>query len=237
MDTGRKGFESISVITGGKSQDSQANNPITKNTILVHRNAWDYSVRMSRLDDLAAKHQSFGIIIEAPDGTISSPYIIKKSEIGKKKTVFNFLFDCEGDFDQRDIEAVKAVIFDKMKNAPSMPGNERATIQQVIKKVVNYVEENESVLGGRTYIKDGCINIETTALEKILKELECGWKKLDVLRMLRIMGILIVGEGRSYDISAVDVKGTNYHVYRFIHQLPVSAVDTKASENHTDEIS
>lgn len=204
------------------------------NVTLVHENKTGYKVHAFEARDTASMRRSIGILIESPDGKVSPATYVKRSHLIKSNSCFDFLFDCDGDFDREDVDKVKDVISKNMKVIKVKDLSSRPTPEQVYLELCQYVKTNKG--NGLLSVSDGYCNIVTDSFDSVLKELNLGYKRLEVLRHFKLIGILRINGSRAYDWKLSDVKGTPYRVYSFMDPatLQASQATSGASDDAPD---
>lgn len=202
------------------------NSKININTKLVYTNSWNYKVRMFAARDRSRMTCSIGLMLEAPDGRLSTPTYLTRKQLFKSKNCFDFLFDCEGDFEKLDIDAIKAAVLENLRKLTAVDFTSKPTIEQAYIELCDYVKENDG--NGEVSVSNGYCNIDTTAFEKILAELDFGYKKYEMLKPLKLLGLMRINGSRSYDWKLTDSNGTPYRVYSFM--LPETLQASQSSE-------
>jgi len=197
-----------------------------KNTAtFVYENSRGYRVYMFLAHDRGAMRCSIGTFLESPNGNLSIPTFLKRSQILKSNNCFDFFFDLDGDFDKQDVDHIKAAAMQNLNNLKEMDVSTKLSIEDVHTELCDYVSVNDG--NGTVSISNGYCNIDTKAFDGILKELQFGLTRLEILRSFKIMGILRTNLNRPYDWMLTDANGNLYRVYSF--KLPPAVSSTSAA--------
>ena len=189
------------------------NSTTSNNATLIYTNSWNYMVYMFEVQDSGTMRNSYGILIESPNGEVSDITYLKKSQILKSKSAFDFIFDFKGDFDKTDIDGVKAAFMQHLGKAKGVDFSTKSPIEQVYQELCQYVHDHE---GERVVsMSDGYCNIDTKEFENIINKFDFGYKRLEILRMFKLIGILRTNKDRPYDWMLTDKEGTQYRVNSF----------------------
>lgn len=128
----------------------------------------------------------------------------------------------EGDFCRDDISKIAMEILEVIKKESSQTVTQKkATMQELYYAVCNFIRENAEELEDNSradiFIKENYGYMKTDCINQFIKEnKELGYgKRVDVLKRLKIMGALVTGTNRPYDIS-VSVGGEKKHFYKVI---------------------
>lgn len=185
------------------------------NAKLIYTTDWEYKVYLTGLTDMAAMKQTIGFLIKDPDENTSNVHTIKKSKLFTSKSAFDFFFDFVGGFDRNDIDTIKANVMDQLKNIHYIDVSEKVTIDEAHMRLCKYVRDHE--VEDNVFVDDeGYCNIEyTDKFPSVIKDLELGYKRLELLKMLKILELLKTNEGRVYDYRRYDKDGNDYRVVRF----------------------
>ena len=180
---------------------------------LIYKNDWEYELHMVGLEDNSKKRQSIGYFVKSPDGKMSEIHTISRSKILTAKNWCNFVYDLAGDFDRSDVDKIKNEIFNKFRELKKVEVSEAVGIDEAYLMLCKYVvthSKEDSVYKD----DEGYCNIETKQFESILKELDMGYKKIQILRALKVKECLKVSQGRSFDYKLYYKDGSPYWAYR-----------------------
>lgn len=187
---------------------------------LLYTNSWDYKVYGVVMRDINSKRVSLDIYVVSPEGEMSDIITIPRKDIyARKKSALDVLFDLEGQFEREDIDKMKNIVQDIMKSDKNVEMlQNRATLEEIHVAVSNYIRKNAEDLEDNPYaeifIRDGFGYMVTTKMDEFIKiNAELGYKRLEVLKRLKIMGALQTGKNRPYDIL-VSVKREKRHYYK-----------------------
>jgi len=201
---------------------------INNNTKLVYTNSWGYKVRMFETLDQSTMRRSIGLMLEAPDGRLSTPTYLTRQQLFKSKNCFDFLLDCEGDFDKLDIDAIKAAVTENLSKLTVVDFTSKPTIKDVYIELCEYVKENDG--NGEVSVSSGYCNIATKAFVRILAELDFGYQKFELLKPFKLLGLIRINGSRPYDWKLTDPNGTPYRVYSFMLPETIQAIWSIESE-------
>lgn len=202
---------------------------------VVYTNDWDYKVRIVHLREIGTKKMSFQIYVEAPDGTMSDITTIKMSDFNSKPKVLDFLYDMEGGFTFNDIASIKGNIH--ISDYKIIDIEEKLPVECIHQEVSRYIRKNGEELidniESEVFIRNGYGYIQVNRFEEDLKTDEIlkaiGYKKLEILKRLKILGALEPGKSRAYDYSI----RTNGEIKRYYKIL--LAEETEIEEEEDEE--
>lgn len=208
---------------------------------ILYINDWDYKVRLVRLRETGSKRISIQIYVEAPDGSMSDIVTVKLSDLNSKPKALDFLYDMEGGFTNDDITHIKDKI--KVDRSKVLDIEEKAPVERIHTQISRYIRENGEELTDNIqadiFIRNGYGYIQTGRLEKDLKKeallQELGYKKLDILKRLKILGALEPGRNRPYDY-AIRINGDLKRYYRIL-LAEESNIEEKADEEFNNVFS
>lgn len=187
---------------------------------LIYTNAWEYQVYAVVTRDISSTRVSVDIYVLNPKEEMSDIITIPRKDIkDEKKKWWNFLYDLEGDFTRDDVDTIKSEILkisNDFQNA-SLYQN-KATMKEIHKAVSDYIVENAEDLDINScpdvFIKDK-VGFMTTSMmdEFVLNNKSLGFKRLDILKRLKIMGALQPENTRPYDVL-INIGGEKKRYYR-----------------------
>lgn len=187
---------------------------------LVFESDFEYKVYALTMRDKSSSRVSVEIYIINPQGEMTDIVTISKKDIYTKKTTFDFLYDMDGDFCRDDVYKIKNNVLDVIKSeSGQLYTQKKATMQELHEAVCTFIRNNSEELEDNPntdiFIKDGYGYLRTDYMSVFIKEnKELGYgKRVDVLKRLKIMGALVNGTNRPYDIS-VSVGGEKKHFYK-----------------------
>lgn len=187
---------------------------------LIYTNAWEYQVYAVVTRDISSTRVSVDIYVLNPKEEMSDIITIPRKDIkDEKKKWWNFFYDLEGDFTRDDVDTIKSEILkisNDFQNA-SLYQN-KATMKEIHKAVSDYIVENAEDLDINScpdvFIKDK-VGFMTTSMmdEFVLNNKSLGFKRLDILKRLKIMGALQPENTRPYDVL-INIGGEKKRYYR-----------------------
>lgn len=187
---------------------------------LIFTSDFEYKVYALTMRDKSSSRVSVEVYIVNPQGEMTDIVTIPKKDIYTKKTVFDFFYDMEGDFCRDDISKIAMEIMEVIKKGCSCTVTQKkATMQELHEAVCAFIRDNSEELEDNSdtdiFIKENYGYMKTDCINQFIKEnKELGYgKRVDVLKRLKIMGALVTGTNRPYDIS-VSVGGEKKHFYK-----------------------
>lgn len=188
---------------------------------VIYTNDWGYKVRIVHLREIGTKKMSFQIYVEAPEGTMSDITTIKLSDFNSKAKALNFLYDMEGGFTYTDIEKIKGNI--KISDYKVIDIEEKLPIERIHSEVSRYIRKNSEEIvdniESEVFIDNDYGYVQVNRFEEDLKKDEIlqsiGYKKLEILKRLKILGALVPGKNRPYDYS-IRISGDLKRYYRIL---------------------
>lgn len=187
---------------------------------LIYTNAWEYQVYAVVTRDISSTRVSVDIYVLNPKEEMSDIITIPRKDIkDEKKKWWNFLYDLEGDFTRDDVDTIKSEILkisNDFQNA-SLYQN-KATMKEIHKAVSDYIVENAEDLDTNScpdvFIKDKVGFMTTSRMDEfVLNNKSLGFKRLDILKRLKIMGALQPENTRPYDVL-INIGGEKKRYYR-----------------------
>lgn len=187
---------------------------------LIFTSDFEYKVYALTMRDKSSSRVSVEVYIVNPQGEMTDIVTIPKKDIYTKKTVFDFFYDMEGDFCRDDISKIAMEILEVIKKGGNCTVTQKkATMQELHEAVCAFIRDNSEKLEDNSdtdiFIKENYGYMKTDCINQFIKEnKELGYgKRVDVLKRLKIMGALVTGTNRPYDIS-VSVGGEKKHFYK-----------------------
>lgn len=201
----------------------------------VYENAWEYAVYVVFIRDISNKRVSMELYILSPEGEMSDLVTVKKSDFVTKKNCLDFLFCQEGGFTRDDIDSIKNSLSNLLKeeNIALVDTQDKATMKEIYSFLITHIKENAEELSDNPnapiFIKDNCGYMETKLMNDFVKTYrdELGFSRIEILKRLKIMGVLIPGKGRPYDVQ-VKIGGRQIKCYRIV--MPEKAPTETACE-------
>lgn len=200
---------------------------------LVHESSWGDKVYVVIMRDKSGQRVSVELYIITSDEEMSDIVTITRKDVYTKKNAFDFLFDFGCGFCRDDIDAIKLAVVQMLSKDDSVESTQnRATLAELHQAVTEYIrsesEELEDNPCAEVFIKGEFGYLLTTKMDEfILENKRLGYKRLEVLKRLKIMGVLKNGKERPYDIL-VSVGGEKRRFYKI--QLAGGAEEENADE-------
>lgn len=201
---------------------------------LLYTSSCGYEVYGVIMRDASSKRLSLDIYIISPNGEMSDIVTISRKDIyTKEKSFLDFFYDVEGDFGREDIDKIKTVVKDFIKKSVNVEAlQNKATIAEIHHAVCSYIrmnaEELEDNSQAEVFIKDNFGYILTSQMDRFVSEnKELGYKRVDILKRLKILGALQPGNNRPYD-ALVSVGGEKRRYYKI--ELTEIPKEEKADE-------
>lgn len=189
---------------------------------LIYTNSWGYEVYASAMRDMNSTRVSLAMYVVSPQGEMSDIFTVSKKDIYTKKTSFDFFYDIEGDFGRDDISKIAVEVLEVVKDEKGrVITQDRATMSELHSAVCDYIRENAEDLedneSADIFIRENYGYMRTEYMDLFVKgNKQLGYsKRIDVLKRLKIMGALINGNNRPYDIL-VSVGGAKKHFYKVV---------------------
>lgn len=189
---------------------------------LIYTTDFDYKVYALTMRDKSSSRVSVEIYIVNPQEEMSDIITIPRKDVYTKKNVFDFFYDLDGEFGRDDISTIKNGVIEVLKDESCRVITQaKATTKELHNALCEYIDKNKEELKDNPqadiFIKDGYGFMRTDCINAFLKEYkELGYsKRVEVLKRLKIMGALVNGTSRPYDIS-VSIGGEKKHVYKIL---------------------
>lgn len=203
---------------------------------MIYENAWGYKVYMVLLQEIASTRISIELYTVSPEGKMSDTISIQRQDIICKKNTLDFFFNLDGDFKQHDIDSIKYAIKQNLgidrkidttiQHKYTMDGLHQAFSDYIRKNAQELYDNSEAGI----FIKDGYGYLKTDRIADFIKvHEELGYKKLDILKRLKIMGALKNGANRPYD-TLVSIGGVKKRFYK------IQLAEEKVTEEKADEV-
>lgn len=204
---------------------------------MIYENAWGYEVYAVLMRDVASTRISTELYTVSPSGEMSDIMTVQKQDIMTKKNPLDFFLNLDGDFGRDDIDVIKNVVFDMLR------GDKKSVMQTVQIKsplsgihysLSDHIRKNAEELTDNheadIFIKDGYGYMRTECMDEFVKEnKELGYKRIEILKRLKIMGVLKNGANRPYDVQ-VSIGGVKKRFYK------IQLAEEKVTEEKADEV-
>lgn len=185
---------------------------------VVYTHDFGHKVYAVLMGDRSSKRLSIDMFVEYGDGSLSDIVTIPRKAIFEKKS-FEFLRDMYGDFGNDEIMSVKNGVAQIIKDdSLAQTVQSKATMDEIHQSVSSYILENAEKLSDNSeasvFIKGDYGYISFEKLEEFVKDnSEIGYKRLEILKRLKIMGALQPGKERPYD-TMVNIGGNRKRFYK-----------------------
>lgn len=202
---------------------------------IIYENEWEYKVCAVLLRDVASMRISVELYILSPKGEMSDIVSVRRSDFKSKKNPLDFVCNFEGGFTRDEI----AIIRNRVKNLFQEYGNAETEqngcslreihcmISEFIRQHAYELEDNPKT---EIFVKDGFGYMRTDKMTGFLKENpEIGYKRVEILKRLKIMGVLKNGTGRAYD-TMISVGNEKKRFYK------IQLAEQEATEEKADEV-
>ena len=196
----------------------------------VLRNAWDESVYAVVTRNKNNMRVSAEVYIKKADGKMSELYTVRKQDIRTKTNALDFLLDLEIDITKEDVLTIKNKINKLMKEENDrVQIQSRATLEEIHMALSKYIRENPEEAKDNPeplmFVSGEYGYISSNGLDKFIKEnKEQGFKRLELLKHLKIAGILKPASSRPYDVL-VSIKGKKNWYYKILLHEEVEVED------------
>lgn len=150
------------------------------------------------------------IRVKDPDGKFFLPQSVTRSRLIQRGIgVLNFLYDYNAGLQDDDLKIIKNNIFSMfLEPSDIVEQAEKSSEREVVERLKEYIQirnnEGAAVDGKITidpliFIKNKIGYIRTTSFESFISEnKDMGWKRLEVLKMLKREGLLITDKDKVY---------------------------------------
>ena len=189
---------------------------------LIYENDYEYKVYAVTMEDKATTRVSVEVYIVSPEDEMSDLIIIQKKEVYTKKNWADVFRGLEADFSRDDIDSIKLKIADIIKRTPSTHFQSRETLEDMYRIFSSYIRKNEECSyqkEGETltgiFIRNNYGYIDSHMLDTFVREYKhIGYKRIDIIKRLKIMGVL-EGYGERNDVL-VSINGKKRRYYKIL---------------------
>ena len=185
---------------------------------LIYTHDFGHEVYAVAWRDNNSRRMSVDLYIVYNDGSMSDIVTIPRKDVYKKKNFCDFFFDFDGDFGRDEIDKIVNAVKDICNRTEVKESQQgRATMVELHRAVSNYITVNQEELSDNTdaevFVKNGYGYMTTGSMDKFISEhKELGYKRLEVLKRLKIMGALKNGKDRPYDLLvSIDNKKRRFY--------------------------
>lgn len=172
----------------------------------------------SALRDAGSQRLSAVIYHQTPEGRMTIQETVRRSDLIRQKRVLDFVLDLPGGFDEDDLieiaEGLKTLLEKVSEDAVVI--SEKLPAEEVYRRAVEFICDNREDLEdnprAEIYTNKGYGYIKTTRMKEFVTTGDLGYTKLEVLRQLLLMDVLLPGNDRTYD-RMVNVNGRRRKFY------------------------
>ena len=201
---------------------------------VIFTSAWEDKVHAVLLKEKTGQRVSVDLYIEDKAGELSDIVTLTRKDVITKKNYCDFLYDFGCGFSRDDIDVIKNKIL-HMVNDVDKAGvvQTRVTLTELHQAISDYIRDNSEELKdnaeAEVFIKESFGYMITSKMDEFVNDnKKLGYKRLEVLKRLKIMGALQTGKGRPYDIL-VSVGGEKKRFYKI-------ELAKKVKEEKEDEV-
>lgn len=190
---------------------------------LIYQNDFDYKLYAVSMRDKATTRISIETYIVSPDGEMSDLITIQKKDIYGKAKWADVFQGLNADFSRDDIDNIKSKLMNFVRQNKNIDVQSRATPAELYRILSDYIRIKDGkeytntslkVLGAFT--KNGYGYIDSHMMEEFIKtHKDMGYKKLDILKRLKVMGVLECAKNRPYDVL-VSIGGKKRRFYKIL---------------------
>lgn len=170
----------------------------------IYENKNGYGVYAVYMQDPASTRISVEMYTVSPSGVMSDLITVSRRDLIRKKTL-DFFLDLDGDFSYDDILSIQKEAVKNLKNAQMEMSGGKYPLAGMQHTVNSYIRNNAKELQANPdaaiFIRDGFGYIRTDCMDKFVKEHpELGYTRVEILKRLKIMGVLKNAPKRPYDV-------------------------------------
>lgn len=203
----------------------------------IYENAWGYEVYAVLMRDVASTRISTELYTLSPEGEMSDIITMQKQDIFTKKNPLDFFLNLDGDFGRDDIDIIKNALLNMLKKDDKRvmeTVQSKYPLSGIYYSLSNYIRENAEEFTDNPeadiFIKDKYGYMRTECMDKFVKEnSELGYKRVEILKRLKIMGVLKNGANRPYDVQ-VSIGNVKKRFYK------IQLAEENITEETADEV-
>ena len=195
----------------------------------VFEHDFGHTVYAVATSEKSSQRVAVQMYVEFSNGNISDITTITRKDIYTKKNCFDFFYEME-DFGRDEIDRIRMNVLDVLKDTDYRTViQEKATWTEIHSAVSKFIYDNaddvEEGKANEIFIKGKYGYLTTGAMKIFLKENEeLGYKRLELLKRLKIMGVLQSAKDRPYDVL-VSLYGIKKRYYKI--ELAENVFDTE----------
>jgi hypothetical protein len=196
----------------------------------ILKNSLGYSVTSEVTKDVTADRVSVSLYVKTPENEVLSVHTIPRTNVLRNKQAFAFLLDSTAFFNQDEVEEIQTKVRNLLNSVEKNTVNtvnSKIPIQDVyydlsefcLNNAINLDEirskaelQKESSRG--IFRKGDYILVKPEKLQEYVIKNKCNeYSRLEILRWLKMQGLLDVGNGREYD-KQVSIDNVKHRVYK-----------------------
>lgn len=185
---------------------------------LIYTHDFGHEVYAVVWRDNNSRRMSVDLYIVYNDGSMSDIVTIPRKDVYTNKKFCDFFFDFDGNFGRDEIDKIVNAVKEILNRTEVKESQQnKLTMVELHRAVSKYITTNQEDLSDNTdaemFIKNGYGYMATGAMDKFISEnKELGYKRLEVLKRLKIMGALKNGKDRPYDLLvSIDNKKRRFY--------------------------
>ncbi len=186
----------------------------------IYKNKKGYVVYVVYMRDAASTRISVEMYTVSPSGEMSDLITVPRRDLIGKKSL-DFFLDLDGDFGLDDIVAIKNEAAKNLKDAKMETSEGKyLPLAGIHYAFSNHIRKNAKESEGNPdadiFIRDGYGYLRTDCMDQFVREHpELGYKRVEILKRLKIMGVLVNSPNRPYDIL-VSINNTKKRFYKIL---------------------
>ncbi len=199
----------------------------------IYKNKNGYEVFVVYMRDAASSRISVEMYTVSPSGEMSDLITVPRRDLVGRKSL-DFFLDLDGDFCLDDIVAIKNESVKNLQDAKIETTQTKSPLDGIHYAFSNYIRKNEKELGKNPdadiFIRDGYGYLRTDCMDKFVREHpELGYKRVEILKRLKIMGVLENSPNRPYDVL-ISINNSKRRFYKIL------LADESRLEEKPDEV-
>ncbi len=199
----------------------------------IYKNKNGYGVYAVYMRDAASSRISVEMYTVSPSGEMSDLITVPKHVLVGKKSL-DFFLDLDGDFCLDDIVAIKNEAIKNLKDTKIETTQIKSPMARIHDTLSSDIRKNAKDLQDHPdadiFIKDGYGYLRTDCMDKFVREHpELGYKRVEILKRLKIMGVLVNSPNRPYDVL-VSINNSKRRFYKIL------LADESRLEDKPDEV-
>ena len=181
----------------------------------------------------SSKRIAIDLYVVFNDGTMSDIKTIAKGKVDKTGSL-DFFLDME-DFTIDDVLNIKKKLMEILEDKGCIISiQEKRTLQEVHVEISQFIRDNAVEVApdkeNGVFIRNNYGYLTTKYIDKFIKECEdLGYKRIDLLKRLKIMGALQNAKNRPYDMM-ISLYGEKKHYYKIELAENVNDVEEELEE-------